>query len=73
MSQMKSAVVLRCVRCGRPVILAHLSTTQPDVNGDELHRMMHNVAAKALCEHCQNARLYYIQENRLEDWEAGRP
>lgn len=72
MSQMKSAAVLRCVRCGQMVVLNHLSTAQADIDGDELHRQMRNVAKHALCVDCQQRRAYYASQGRLEDWEAGR-
>ena len=70
---MKSAVVLHCVRCGKPVVLSQLSTTAADINGEQLHQMMRAVASKALCKDCEARRHYYIGVGRLEDWEAGRP
>lgn len=73
LSQMKSAVVLHCVRCGKPVILRHLSTQKQDVDGQQLHAFMRSVAAHALCTNCQAQRNYYASINRLDDWEAGRP
>ena len=70
---MKSAVVLHCVRCGRPVVLRHLSTQKSDMDGQQLHGFMRSVAAHALCMTCTAQRAYYISVNRLADWEAGRP
>jgi len=46
---------------------------QSDPDGTLLHDMMSNLHKIALCDHCQRQRNWYAQNDRIEDWEAGRP
>jgi hypothetical protein len=73
MSVMQTQPVFLCRRCKRPLVVAHLSTASPDPDGRLLHDMMSNLHKIALCDHCQKQRTWYAQNDRIEDWEAGRP
>ena len=73
MSVMQTRPVFLCRRCKRPLVVTHLSTVQSDPDGTLLHDMMSNLHKIALCKHCQRQRNWYAQNDRIEDWEAGRP
>lgn len=73
MSELKTAPVLRCRRCGQPVVVAHLSTSSADPEGKLLYQLMRALEKTALCKYCLDQRNYYAAQGRLEDWEAGRP
>ncbi len=72
MSVLSTTPVVLCKRCHKPLVIAHLSTTDADYSGELLQKLMVAVRENALCDTCKNARLYYIKEGRLLDWEAGR-
>lgn len=71
MSVMKTETVLRCYRCGAPVILKHLSTTQADPEGRILREFMRNVSKIALCDFHQKQRSWYASQGRSEEWARG--
>jgi len=73
MSVMQTQPVFLCRRCKRPLVVTHLSTVSPDPDGRLLHDMMSNLHKIALCNNCQKQRTWYAQNDRIEDWEAGRP
>jgi hypothetical protein len=68
---MKTEAVLRCYRCGAPVILKHLSTAKSDPEGRVLHEFMRNVGKIALCPFHQAQRNYYASQGRSEEWQRG--
>lgn len=72
MSQMNTKPVLLCRRCGRPLVVSHLSTSKPDPSGEELHGLIANLSKIALCDYHRRQRDYYIMQGRGEDWEKGR-
>ena len=72
MSQLNVKPVLLCRRCGRPLVVSHLSTTNPDPDGRELHALSQNISKIALCEFHRRQRDWYIMQGRGEDWEKGR-
>jgi hypothetical protein len=49
-------------------MLAHLSTTMPDPDGQVLNEMMRNASKIALCRECQNAYNYYAQQGRADEF-----
>ena len=53
--------------------MKQLNTTVPDESGELLAELMQGLGKIALCEYHQLQRIYYAQEGRSEDWEAGRP
>ena len=73
MSELNTVPVLTCKRCGELYTIAHLSTAQPDVSGDKLRELMRSLGKIGYCPACLQQRQWYIDQNRLPDWEAGRP
>jgi len=73
MSQMNTVPVLKCRRCGKPVMVTHLSTVASDVDGEVLGRFMASLNEIAYCPFHLRQRNYYAKIGRMEDWEAGRP
>lgn len=73
MSQLSTQPVVKCRRCGRPLVLTHLSTTVPDESGELLFEMMEMVGRKALCDPCQKQYNYYASIGRSREWELGLP
>ena len=70
MSQMKDRPVLFCKRCGRAYTFT-LSTTAPDQEAKQLYTFMDDVLKDHLCAACTAAKSWYINQNRLPEWEAG--
>lgn len=73
MSQMNSVVVMACKRCGKPVLVTHLSTTEADAGGELLGQLMQGLKDIAYCPYHLKQRNYYAAIGRMDDWEAGRP
>ena len=73
MSVLKTEPMVRCRYCGRPVVIEHLSTTQPDPDGSKLHALFKSVAAKAMCDDCHMKYIWYAANDRSEDFEKGLP
>jgi hypothetical protein len=73
MSKMKNRPVFMCKRCGKALIVADLHTTRPDEDGTLLFELMKGLKDIAYCKQCLNKRQWYINQNRVADWEAGRP
>ena len=71
MAVFKNLPVFFCHRCGKPLI--GYGETYNDPNGEMLHLVGKVLSENAICKRCKNARLYYIGEGRVQDWEAGRP
>lgn len=71
MSVMKNKPVLLCKRCGTAYTFS-LSTTSSDAEGNQLFAFMDGIAKDHLCRACQAKKSWYINQNRLADWEAGR-
>ena len=67
MAILKTTPVVFCKRCGKPLTITAL-TTKADPNGELLQQIVKLAVDNALCSDCQNARLYYIGENRMEDF-----
>jgi hypothetical protein len=72
MSEMSTQPVLKCKRCGK-VYTFSLRTTTPDSEGALLHKLMDGVLKDGLCSDCTARKSWYIQQNRLPDWEKGLP
>lgn len=70
MAILKTTPVVFCKRCGKPLTITAL-TTKADPNGTLLNEIVKLAVANALCDNCQGARLYYIGENRMEDFHSG--
>jgi hypothetical protein len=73
MSVMQTEPVFLCRRCNRPLVVKHLSTTSADPDGRLLHEFMANLHKIAFCDLCRKQRNWYAANDRIEDWEAGRP
>jgi hypothetical protein len=73
MSQMSTIPVFTCKRCGRPVFVTHLSTSDADPELTRLREMMSNLKKITLCNDCRRAYNWYAMQGRTQDWEAGRP
>lgn len=71
MSEMKTVPVFKCNRCGRNVRVTHLSTAEPDYDGEQLFAMMRNLNKITLCNECQAKRNWMMRNGRQEDWEKG--
>jgi len=69
---MKNNPLLKCKRCGELYTFS-LSTTDADVEGEQLYQFMAGVLEDHLCGECQAQHTWYIQQGRGADWEAGRP
>jgi hypothetical protein len=63
--------VLKCKRCGTPVIVKELQIYEPDPEGVLLRELLRNMEKSALCEFHQRQRDYYAGQGRLQDWENG--
>jgi hypothetical protein len=68
--QPKITPVFFCKRCGEPVYL--YANTRDDPTGALMERVVASMSKLALCEFHRKQQEYYIQQGRLEDWEAGR-
>jgi len=64
MSEMKNQAVLKCTRCGKPVILSKLATAEPDPELKLLHQLMKDIAKNILCPECQAQFNYNIEQQR---------
>ena len=71
MSVMQTEPVFLCRRCGRPVGVKHLSTSESDPDGKQLHDMMANLHKIALCDFHQAQRNWFAANDRMAEWEAG--
>ena len=71
MSVMKTQPVFSCRRCGRPVVVKHLSTAKADTDGVLLNELMINLGKIALCDFHVAQKNYYARIGRSEDWEKG--
>ncbi len=72
MSEMNTRPVLICKGCGKIYTFA-AHTSKPDAEGEFLNKIMIEVAKDNLCADCTAKKSWYIQQNRVLDWEAGRP
>lgn len=73
MSRMSTEAMLRCRRCGRPVVVSHLETYFPDESGKQLFPWMQGLSKIAMCERCLGEYNHKAKDNRADDWAAGRP
>lgn len=73
MSRMSTQPVIKCKRCGRPVIVASLETFFPDEDTTALREMMSNINKIVMCEQCLGEYNVKATQNRADDWAAGRP
>lgn len=71
MSALSTQPVLKCRRCGRPVVVKALQTTGPDPDGEQLHRLLRGLEKVALCDYHKAQRNYYASVGRADDWERG--
>ena len=73
MSELSTTPVFICKRCGELYTISHLSTAQPDVSGEQLKDFMRALSKIGYCPACLQQKQWYIDQDRLPDWEAGRP
>lgn len=69
MAVLTNIPVVFCRRCGKPLL--GYGMTYDDPLGANVHIVSRVLSENALCKNCKNARLYYISQGRLQDWEAG--
>jgi hypothetical protein len=72
MSEMKTTPVFKCRRCGKPLVVTHLSTTTPDYKGEALSGLMKALPDIALCEHCKNTYNWLAAQGRSDEFDAGQ-
>jgi len=72
MSEMQNSPVLQCKRCNKTYTFA-LRTMSPDQEGEQLYKFMDEILKDGLCADCTARKSWYIQQNRLADWEKGLP
>lgn len=68
MAKMATQPVFACRVCGKPVVVAHLSTTVNDPSGELLKSLMQKLAEIALCPWHQNVRNYYARQGRENEF-----
>ena len=73
MSELSTQPVFTCKRCSVLYTVSHLSTAFSDPDGAELRRFMNNLKKIGYCPTCLQIRNWYIEQGRVEDFEAGRP
>lgn len=73
MSELSTQPVFTCKRCGTLYSVSHLSTSVNDPDGHELYKFLENIARMGYCQSCLQAKQWYTEQGRLEDFVAGRP
>lgn len=73
MSELSTQPVFTCKRCGVLYSVSHLSTLTSDADGQKLNEFLGNIAKLGYCPSCLQAKQWYIEQGRLEDFIAGRP
>jgi ribosomal protein L40E len=69
MAEMQNIPVLICKRCSKAYSFS--AHTNNDQEGTLLFQVMHEMAEEKLCAECTARKSWYIQQNRLADWERG--
>jgi len=72
MAQFSTTPVFLCKRCGRPLVLTSGGSFN-DSEGKMLPIIAKTVAENALCSECNAKKVWYMNQGRISDWEAGRP
>ena len=72
MAELGLQPVMKCRRCGKPVVVVQLRTAAPDPDGETL-RLLSRITLEqgSLCEFHAKQRAWYQSRGRGEEWERG--